>query len=313
MNSYGGRTLTYDANGNRLTDSGPAGTTTYVWDGRNRLQSITQPNGAVTRFTYDFHRNVTEQAATASGATATTGFLMDDITNVVAIYGGAGGTLSLLTGQGIDDHLATINSAGQAEFALTDALGSVAAVSGASKGLDGNNEYEPYGETTSTGAGFPFAFTGRDPVTGNIYYYRNRFYDSSVGRFLSEDPTTMFTGDSSLYTYAFDAPLTFTDPRGTDGSMHTAMLPAPDAPVSMWNDFLLWEILTGPGDALQQLIQSLQDLFKKKQCETNAEEQKKLADQIAAQQQQLQALQAQLAALKAQAAASSNPGSSAGQ
>src|SRR5205085_5301472 len=55
-------TYLYDANVNRLQETGPAGTTSYMWDGRNRLQSITDPAGRLTRFRYDFGRNLIEIA-----------------------------------------------------------------------------------------------------------------------------------------------------------------------------------------------------------------------------------------------------------
>ena len=214
MSTFGGRTFTNDSNGNRLTDVGPGGTTTYSWDGRNRLQSITQPNGTVTSFTYDFHRILTQQSVSGGGTTTTTSYLVDDITNVVAIYGGSTGTLSLLTGTNVDAYLATVNSLGQAQFAVNDAQGTVAGNSGSSAALDGKSLYEPFGQTTSTGTSFPFAFTGRVPVTSTIYYYRARFYDSTTGRFLSEDPIGFYAGDYNLYRYVGNHPTRGTDPFG---------------------------------------------------------------------------------------------------
>ena len=299
MNSFGGRTFTYDANGNRLTDAGPAGTTTYVWDGRNRLQSISQQNGTMTRFTYDFSSNMTQQSATASGATTTTGYLRDDLTNVVAIYGGAAGTLALLTGQNIDDHFATINSAGQPEFALTDVLGSLVAITGASEGLDGKDEYEPFGQTTASGAGFPFAFTGREPVADNIYYYRNRFYDPSVGRFLSEDPVIPLAGSMSLYAYAADAPLSFIDPLGTDFvPVHVAVAfgAEPDdlwfAPKKPQKDLCLTKVEKGVRTLNDKQLEQLKKDIAAEQ--TKREELSKLQKQLAAEQAQMKATQAQM-------------------
>jgi RHS repeat-associated protein len=211
MNAFGGQTFTYDGNGNRLTQTASGKTTTYTWDGRNRLRSITTPGGQITQFTYDFNANMTQQAVTGG---KTTGYLMDDLTNVAAIFGSSAGALSLLTGRGIDAHYAIVTSGGNAQFAVNDALGSVVANSGASATVAGTTLYEPFGQTASAGTTFPFAFTGRVLVTGSIYYYRNRFYDSSSGRFLSEDQIGFRGGDYNLYRYAGNQPVSLSDPSG---------------------------------------------------------------------------------------------------
>jgi RHS repeat-associated protein len=59
------------------------------------------------------------------------------------------------------------------------------------------------------------AFTGRewDPET-NLYYYRARYYDPKIGRFISEDPIGFAGGKGSLYTYVGSDPANFADPEG---------------------------------------------------------------------------------------------------
>ena len=212
MSAFGGQSFTYDASGNRLTETGSGGTTTYTWDGRTRLHSIAQPSGATTQFTYDFGRNLIQQAFTVSGSTSTTSYLVDQAANVVAISVAGGTPLSLLTGIAPDSHYATVNAAGQAEFSLRDVVASVVASSGSSAALDGTNLFEPFGQTTSAGTSFPFAFTGRAPVGGgSTYYYRSRYYDPATGRFLSEDTSWR---DLNLYRYVNNSPLSRPDPFG---------------------------------------------------------------------------------------------------
>ena len=59
-----------------------------------------------------------------------------------------------------------------------------------------------------------FAFTRRplDPHT-NLYDYRARWYDPSVGRFLTEDPAGL-AADPNLYRYCGNSPLVNVDPSG---------------------------------------------------------------------------------------------------
>jgi RHS repeat-associated protein len=47
----------------------------------------------------------------------------------------------------------------------------------------------------------------------NAYCYRARYYDSTVGRFLNEDPIT-FGGGMNFYTYVGNRAATATDPSG---------------------------------------------------------------------------------------------------
>ncbi|MGH7372517.1 MAG: RHS repeat-associated core domain-containing protein, partial [Candidatus Methylomirabilales bacterium] len=67
----------------------------------------------------------------------------------------------------------------------------------------------------------PFAFTGRewDRETG-LHYYRARYYDPKIGRFVSDDPIGFAGGDANLYAYVWNAPMLFLDPLGLAGNMN---------------------------------------------------------------------------------------------
>jgi RHS repeat-associated protein len=62
-----------------------------------------------------------------------------------------------------------------------------------------------------------YLFTGRelDAETG-LYYYRARYYDAALGRFLSEDPFGFAAGDANLFRYVRNSPLNSTDPFGEE-------------------------------------------------------------------------------------------------
>lgn len=53
----------------------------------------------------------------------------------------------------------------------------------------------------------------RDADTG-LLYYRARWYDPQVGRFISDDPIGFQGGDINLYGYVVNNPLNFRDPTG---------------------------------------------------------------------------------------------------
>ena len=62
-----------------------------------------------------------------------------------------------------------------------------------------------------------FGFTGRplDKGTG-LQNNLNRWYDSSVGRWISQDPTGFTAGDTNEYRYVGNSPANATDPSGLD-------------------------------------------------------------------------------------------------
>jgi RHS repeat-associated protein len=98
-----------------------------------------------------------------------------------------------------------------------DGLGSTTSLSGTTGKPVATYVYDAFGNTTATEGIFnPFRYTGReqDPETG-LYYYRARYYDPNIGRFVSEDPIRFFAG-INFYEYGFNDPVDSTDPSGLD-------------------------------------------------------------------------------------------------
>jgi RHS repeat-associated protein len=75
--------------------------------------------------------------------------------------------------------------------------------------------YEPFGGTAPSGtaASNSFQYTGRENDGIGIFYYRARYYNPVLGRFISEDPIG-FLGGMNFYSYVGNDPINFSDPMG---------------------------------------------------------------------------------------------------
>jgi RHS repeat-associated protein len=89
-------------------------------------------------------------------------------------------------GAGIDEPVCLITAAGAKYYDSFDGIGSVIALTDETGAEVETAAYGPFGEGGfSSAVGNPYGFTGRrfDPETG-LYYYRARYYDPELGRFL---------------------------------------------------------------------------------------------------------------------------------
>ena len=78
-------------------------------------------------------------------------------------------------------------------------------------------DYDSFGKLSdSTGTlTNQFQDTGREfDEESGIYQYRARYYDASVGQFLSEDPIGLLGGSTDFYAYVRNSPNVATDPSG---------------------------------------------------------------------------------------------------
>ncbi len=216
LTQWKGASLTYDANGNLTSDAPFAsrmmfrdGTNTYTWNPRNQLVAIS--GGASASFQYDpFGRRVSK---TIGG---TTQYLYDGA-NPVQELSGTAASANLLTG-GVDEYFQRTDLAGVRNF-LTDALGSTLALADSTGTLQTQYTFEPFGNTSVTGTATSnsFAYTGRELDPTGLYFYRARYFNPSLQRFISEDPLGQ-QGGINVYAYAFNDPVDLTDPFGLCGT-----------------------------------------------------------------------------------------------
>ena len=195
----------YDENGNLTSD----GVRTYDWDARTQLAAVNGP-GIAASFEYDSFGRRTRK--TINGRT--TEFLFDGV-NVVQESSGGLPVAHLLTGLGMDEYFVRTTANGP-QILLFDALGSTLGLLDADGGLRIEYTYEPFGATTATGATGtnPFQFSGRENDGTGLYYYRARYYSTTMRRFISHDPLGFETGNPNLYAYVGNDPVNFVDPTG---------------------------------------------------------------------------------------------------
>jgi RHS repeat-associated protein len=62
----------------------------------------------------------------------------------------------------------------------------------------------------------PYGYTGREIETDELYYYRARYYDAQMQRFISVDPIELESQDFNWYRYVGNSPVNLVDPYGLD-------------------------------------------------------------------------------------------------
>jgi RHS repeat-associated protein len=197
---------------------------TYAYDNLNRLTAAVDHNSSNTvletvTYTYDVLGNrIEEDVKVDSGPTAVTRFAYDG-PNAWADLDGSNTLLSRRLSLGVVDQVfARIGAGGGAAWYLTDRLNSIRAVTDATGALQDRITYDAFGNVlteTNPAFGDRYKYTGRefDSATG-LQYNRARYYDATIGRWLSEDPLGFDGGDTNLYRYVHNNPLARTDPSG---------------------------------------------------------------------------------------------------
>ncbi|EST55607.1 type IV secretion protein Rhs [Brevibacillus panacihumi W25] len=234
----------YDQRGNRAAMDGKVantnGTTTYTFDERNRLRSITN-EGTGNAESYTYFGDGLRATKAAKGTETKYVYLngkvieeLDESGNVKArnVWGN-----ELLFRKGYVTK--------QNGYYGYNSHGDVVSISN-EEGKDVNlYEYDAWGNivTKTEGMENPFKYSGEiyDEASG-FYYLRARYYDPKVGRFISED-TYKGQVDNPLslnrYTYVENNPLRYKDPTGhwKDGDEY--IQGSTRDTIALWTD--VWE------------------------------------------------------------------------
>jgi RHS repeat-associated protein len=125
-------------------------------------------------------------------------------------------------------------------YNITDANGSVIAITNSSGVVANTYTYDPWGQTTNTTtcsspcvpASNSFGFDQGFQSTGGLYHYGARYYDPGSGSWTQQDPVLHLTDPSQIarYTYAGDNPVNTTDPNGTSRGCPAPAIEDPEFP-----------------------------------------------------------------------------------
>jgi RHS repeat-associated protein len=210
----------YDRNGNLERKEDSTGVWVYTWDAENRLTRVTLNGYDAARFEYDpLGRRMLKVADRQS-----TRYSYDGEDVVREVFGedfreGLRGQIELhqhhyIHGPGVDEPLAVVHGDGSMWYFHADGLGSIVGATDEAGAVVLSRTYDAFG-SLETGSQEPgYAYTGREWTPEvRLYYYRARWYDPTVGRFISEDPLG-FRASPNLFTYVSNNPGTFVDPSG---------------------------------------------------------------------------------------------------
>ena len=174
---------------------------------------------ATVVYDYDVFGSRLEQDATVSGGpTQVTRFAYDGQNIWVDLDGTDSLVMRRIFLNAVDEVIARISASGNAAWYLTDRLGSVRAIVSSTGAIIDRINYDGFGNIISesnAASSDRYLWTGRefDRVTG-LQYNRARYYDPTIGRWMTPDPAGFAAGDSNLYVYAFDDPTNLRDPSG---------------------------------------------------------------------------------------------------
>jgi RHS repeat-associated protein len=208
--------FTYDGNGNTLSKINDTDEWLYQYDGADRLTEVKRNSEIAGVYTYNGNgqriKKVEWNPDSQQYETIICLYSQGNIcfeknltTGLDALYiYGPTGKIAKKVGEEImyyhTDHLGSTRL-------VTDTTGNPITVVG----------YHPFGEPEITGEKERYLFTGQETDSTGLYYYKARYYDPEIGRFLTQDtwggnykrPQTL-----NKYVYCMNNPLKYADPTG---------------------------------------------------------------------------------------------------
>jgi RHS repeat-associated protein len=227
--SDGVHNYTYDNEGNRTSkiniETGEA--TIYTWDNRNRLIAVTintATTSTTVNYRYDYlnrlvSRTVEQLDLPTRQTTQTVQHFIHDGNQIILEFDDNELAQRNFWGANIDELIAVDNLIDEETlWVLADHLNSTRNI------LRNENEivssiaeieYDAFGNIASSESPINYTYTGKyhDNLT-NLQWNINRWYDTTTGQWISEDPIGFYSGDTNLYRYVGNDVINKIDPEG---------------------------------------------------------------------------------------------------
>ena len=217
---------TYDNNGNLTTD----GTWTHTWDYGNRLTGSSK-TGVLVSYAYDYGGSRVKLVTPSKTTIVASPFYSKEGTAEVKYIVAGAEAVANVRGTG---------ATASVSFMHTDHLGSSSAITNTSGTITELSDYYPYGSVrfnqTPGGVDDRKGYTGLEyDVDTGLNYANARYYNSAIGRFISQDPVFLAVGNNAeleqrtemklieylsdpqnfnSYSYVKNNPLVAVDPNG---------------------------------------------------------------------------------------------------
>lgn len=210
LSYYDGWSFNFDSNGNMVRKAhASAGEWKFNYDGMNRLQTVERNSIPIGSYLYNAAGLRVKKIEGGK-----TSYYMYEGNNCVYEETFSSGVMTegrvhhYLDGKNVVDRNVVT---GGITYNVLDHLGSRSAVFTSQGVITDNITYSDFGEK-KTGSSDNYRYTDKmlDSNT-NLTYINQRYYDSTIGRFLTEDPAK---DGLNWYIYCNNNPLKFTDPDG---------------------------------------------------------------------------------------------------
>jgi len=208
--------FTYDPNGNMTEKEDDNSSYTYTWDINNRLREVRDDGNLLFEYLYDSQGRRVKSHNHSTGVTTT------------YIYAGINVIHEATSSESTDYLYANgmriaKKTGATVKYFHSDHLGSTRLVTDSSGQPTFESDYKPFGEEANATGIEKYTFTGQySEADIGLYYFGARWYDASLGRFISEDPIkgSMISSQSqNPYVYCMNNPLRFIDPSGMMGDI----------------------------------------------------------------------------------------------